>query len=140
MKAEAHQEAIPAWATTWKRTRYLTEGDQLIGRTGDVPSPYWLPESASVVGMILRSDEPLDVLEAGGVVSCSIAGRPSADRERERDGGRGAEEVTQLSFILTGTLAFTGTDRQLLNAGSEYSVHSCLEVCEREARSLTEKW
>jgi hypothetical protein len=69
MNAEAHQEAIPACATTWKRTRYLIEGAQSIGRTGDTLST---GSSELVTGI---NDAPEGFLEGAGeeVNSCDIA-------------------------------------------------------------------
>ena len=54
MNAEAHQKAIPACATTWKRMRYLMEGAQAIGRRGVVLS------SESGLDASLWPDEALD--------------------------------------------------------------------------------
>lgn len=72
MNAEAHQEAIPACAATWKTTRYLMEGDQSIGRRGESLSTY-LPESPSGLGATLRPDDAFDaVLEGGEGPSCAI--------------------------------------------------------------------
>jgi len=58
MNAEAHQEAIPACATTWKRTRYLMEGAQAIGRRGRVLS--------SGLGVTLRKDDAFEGVLDGG--------------------------------------------------------------------------
>ena len=66
MNAEAHQEAIPACATIWKRTRYLIEGAQSIGRMGGALST---GSSESVPGI---GDAPDGVLEREEVVSCDI--------------------------------------------------------------------
>ena len=67
MKAEAHQEAIPACATTWKSTRYLMEGAQSIGRTGDSLST----ELPSGIDATLWLD---DALEGEETDSCDISG------------------------------------------------------------------
>ena len=73
MNAEAHHEAIPACETTWTRTRYLTEGVQLIGRRGAVPST-GLAKKPSGLDATSRLDEASDsALEGDGVVSCVIA-------------------------------------------------------------------
>ena len=73
MNAEAHHEAIPACETTWKRTRYLMEGAQSIGRTGDAP-PTEQPESGSGVDATLPPEEALEgTLEGCEVLSCVIA-------------------------------------------------------------------
>ena len=72
MNAEAHQEAIPACATTWRRTRDLMQGAQLIGRMGDALSTD-ASESASGLDAALRPDDALDgVLEGGGEPGCAM--------------------------------------------------------------------
>jgi len=72
MNPEAHQDAIPACPTTWKRTRHLTEGAHPIGRRTDAFSAA-LSESASGLEAILRPDDALDgVLDDDEVGSCAI--------------------------------------------------------------------
>ena len=84
MNAEAHQEAIPAWATTWKRTRYLMEGAQEIGRRGVVLS------AEPGLGASLRPDDALDGVLDGKEPSCAFVdigtrrGRQGGQRRRER--------------------------------------------------------
>ena len=73
MNADAHQEATPACATTWKRTRYLMYEGQSIGRRGGV-----LPAESSepVLGLdaIRGLDDVFeDVLEREEAVSCAIS-------------------------------------------------------------------
>jgi len=84
MKAEAHQEAIPAWATTWKRTRYLMEGAQAIGRRGVVLS------AESGLEVSLRPDEVLDSVLDGGEPSCAFVdiGKRVERQDGRRRGGR----------------------------------------------------
>jgi len=66
MNAEAHHEAIPAWATTWKRTRYLIEGAQAIGRRGVVLS------TGLGLDVSLRPYDALDGVLDGKEPSCAF--------------------------------------------------------------------
>ena len=73
MNADAHHEAIPACATTWKRTRYLMCEGQSIGRRGGVPPA---ESSEHVLGLdsIRGLDDVFeDVLEREEAVSCVIS-------------------------------------------------------------------
>jgi len=84
MKAEAHQEAIPACATTWKRTRYLMEGAQAIGRRGVVLS------SESGLDASLRPDDALDGTLDGKEPSCAFVDIGTRMENRaDKGGGRG---------------------------------------------------
>ena len=90
MNADAHQEAIPACATTWKRTRYLIQGAQPIGRRGGVLFTE-LDELAAELDAVLRKDEAFEgVLESEEEPSCAMVdiggrmGRRGERRRRER--------------------------------------------------------
>ena len=73
MNAEAHHEAIPACETTWKRTRYLIEGAQSIGRIKDALSTGW-SESGSELDAALGPEESLEGTLGGcEVFSCVMA-------------------------------------------------------------------
>ena len=90
MKAEAHQEAIPAWATTWKRTRYLMEGAQAIGRRGVVLS------TEAGLDASLRPDDALDGVRDGKEPSCALV---DIGTRIERQGGRRRERRPIVIFM-----------------------------------------
>ena len=85
MNAEAHQEAIPACATTWKRTRYLMEGAQAIGRRGVVLS------SESGLDASMWPDEALNGVLDGKEPSCAFCRHRDAYGETGRTTGAGEE-------------------------------------------------
>ena len=72
MKAAAHQGAIPTCAATWRTTRYLTKGDQSIGRRGDILSVD-LSDSVHELDPTLGPDETSEGgLEDDGELSWTI--------------------------------------------------------------------
>lgn len=77
MNAEAHHEAIPACMTTWKRTRYLMEGAQLIGRRGAALSR----ELSSGLDATSRLEALDGTIEGNEVESCVIANVCVGDEE-----------------------------------------------------------
>ena len=82
MNAEAHQEAIPACTATWKRTRYLMEEAQAIGKSGVVLS------SELGLDVSLRPGDALDGVLDGKEPSCAPCRHRDAYGETERTTGR----------------------------------------------------